>query len=147
MKTINKDGITYIGGDIVEKIVENNNELYGNESISFKVLDITEDDLPKVDMILCRDCLCHLSNENVLKALRNFKKSGAKYLLATSYPLTSQNWDINNGDFRPINLLIEPFNLPHPISKIHNGFIGIPSNYETDKTEYLFDLKDIGGIL
>jgi hypothetical protein len=119
MKEIKKDNIVYIGGDIVNELIEQNNQKYKMENISFKVIDITQDVLPTVDMIFCKDCLQHLSYENVFKALRNFKASRSIYLLTTSYPLTLSNWDIFNGDYRPLNLRIKPFNLPAPIVKIH----------------------------
>jgi hypothetical protein len=75
-------------------------------------------------MIFCKDCLQHLSYENVFKALETFKKSESKYLLTTSYPLTLINWDICDGDSRPLNLRKPPFNLPFPIIKIHENSIG-----------------------
>jgi 2-polyprenyl-3-methyl-5-hydroxy-6-metoxy-1,4-benzoquinol methylase len=139
MKTINKNDIHYTGGDIVKKIVDNNNKLYGSKNVDFIEIDIRKDELPKVDMILCKDCLQHLSIENVCKTLKNFKRSGSKYLMVTSYPLTSKNWDINDGDCRPLNLLIEPFNLSAPLCKIHEGIFG----GEIDRTEYFFELDKI----
>ena len=77
---------SYLGGDIVRELVEINQKKYSNENTRFIQLDVTTDRLPKVDLIFCKDCLQHLSNENVKKALSNFKKSGSKYLLVTSYP-------------------------------------------------------------
>ena len=38
-------------------------------------LDATCDQLPKVDTILCRDCLQHLTYEHAKQVLLNFKKS------------------------------------------------------------------------
>ena len=86
MKTVEKNGIKYIGGDIVPKIVRANNKNYKDENTSFKVIDITSDEIPQVDLIICRDCLQHLSQKNAKKALKNFKESGSKYLLVTNYP-------------------------------------------------------------
>jgi len=80
MKEVDKSGIQYIGADIVKPLIDENKKKYGAHNINFTVLDITKDALPKVDMIFCKDCLQHLSNENVFKALRNFKNSGSKYL-------------------------------------------------------------------
>ena len=89
MKLVDKSNLSkYYGGDIVLEEVQKNNELYSSESITFLHLDITTDDLPKVDLIFCRDCLQHLSEKKVIKALNNFKKSDAKYLLVTNYPKT-----------------------------------------------------------
>jgi 2-polyprenyl-3-methyl-5-hydroxy-6-metoxy-1,4-benzoquinol methylase len=83
MKDIPKDNIYYIGDDIVKKLIDQNNKKYKTENVSFKIIDITKDVLPASDMIFCKDCLQHLSYENIFKALINFKKSNSKYLLTT----------------------------------------------------------------
>ncbi|HVZ93307.1 MAG TPA: hypothetical protein VG797_02240 [Phycisphaerales bacterium] len=85
-------------------------------SLRFLTLDITRDQLPKVDLILCRDCLVHLSNKMVSAALNNFKSSGAKYLLTTTYPgaVQGENRDIATGQFRMVDLTLPPFNMPKP---------------------------------
>jgi hypothetical protein len=141
MKEVDKKNITYIGADIVREAIERNNEKYSQKNVSFRVLDITSDDLPTVDMLFCKDCLQHLSYENIFKALSNFKKSESKYLLTTSYSKTIYNWDIFNGDCRPLNLMKEPFNLPPPIIKIHEKSLGI--TVDSDKDLYLYKLWDI----
>jgi SAM-dependent methyltransferase len=118
MKEVPKNGVTYIGGDIVEELVAANNERYGGAGVSFQKIDITKDALPRADMIFCKDCLQHLSYQNAKRALRNFVTSSAVYLLTTSYPLTWKNWDIFDGDYHALNLRKAPFNLPEPLEKI-----------------------------
>jgi SAM-dependent methyltransferase len=145
MKEVDKQNIVYIGGDIVCELIEQNNLKYQDKNISFKVIDITKDILPTVDMIFCKDCLQHLSDENTFKALRNFKKSGSKYLLTTSYPLTLSNWDIIDGHYRALNLRIKPYKFPPPLVKIHEKWeseYGY-SSFEKDKYMYLYKLEDI----
>ncbi len=141
MKTVDKKDIKYIGGDIVPKIVRANNKNFENCNTSFEVIDITSDKIPKVDMIICRDCLQHLSYKNAKKALKNFKESGSTYLLVTSYPWTLENWSIPDGDFCPLNLLQKPFNLkPSYLEKIkETNRLG----NEPDKYLYLYKLDDI----
>lgn len=117
MKTLNLNGITYIGADIVPDLIAQNQEKYESPNRSFAVLDLTADALPSVDLVLCRDCLVHLSEAQVWNALRQIKKSGATYVLLTSFPNQKRNEDIVTGDWRPINLEIEPFNL-QPIDRI-----------------------------
>jgi len=111
MKEVDKKDIIYIGGDIVKSVIDENIKKYQQENITFKVLDITKDILPKVDMILCKDCLQHLSYENVKKSLMNFKQSGSKYLLVTTYPLTKKNWDILDGDYPTKGISIDCSNV------------------------------------
>lgn len=140
MKSVDKTGIKYIGGDIVDKIIRTNNKNYKDENTSFRVMDITSNKIPQVDLIICRDCLQHLSHKNVKKALKNFKDSGSKYLLVTNYPWTLDNYDIKNGDFNPLNLLEKPFELPAPIEKIKE--LNRDGNCP-DKYLYLYKLEDI----
>lgn len=141
MKAVDKSDIKYIGGDIVPKIIDENNKKFKDDNTSFEVIDITSDEIPKVDLIICRDCLQHLSQNHVKKALRNFKKSGSKYLLVTNYPWTLENYDIKDGDFNPLNLSQKPFNLsPNCVEKIkESDEIGNC----VDKYLYLYKLEDI----
>jgi len=121
MKTVNLNGVRYIGVDVVEPLIRRNVELYGSESRTFLTADITKDRLQHADIALCRHCLIHLSNRQVCMALRNLKNSGAEYLLATTFPLVTNNADIWPGSFRPINLEIQPFNLPKPLRIFHDS--------------------------
>jgi chemotaxis methyl-accepting protein methylase len=76
---------------------------YGSNDIEFHVINIITDHLPKADVILCRDCLVHLKLGDGLKAIQNFKRSGAKYLLSTTFPDHAENTD-EFRYWRPINL-------------------------------------------
>jgi hypothetical protein len=143
MKEVDKTDITYIGGDVVNEMIEENNKKYSAENVSFRVIDITKSDLPTVDMIFCKDCLQHLSYENIFKALKNFKKSNSKYLLTTSYSKTLYNWDIFDGDCRPLNLLKKPFCLPEPVMIIREKSRGGGWGVDNDKDMYLYDLNMI----
>jgi hypothetical protein len=142
MKEVDKDEIQYIGGDIVEQIVDKNNSLYRKENVSFKKIDITKDTLPCVDMIFCRDCLLHLSFEKIHKALKNFVTSGSTYLLTSSHPFTLKNYDILDGDFRELNLFKVPFNLPENyLYRIRE--IAEIEKIALDRSMYLWRLSDI----
>jgi hypothetical protein len=138
IKNIDLTNITYIGADIVNDLIESNKQKYNN--IDFRVLDITNDKLPMVDLIFVRDCLGHLSNENVLKAIQNMKESGSKFLLATSFTKYDVNTDIENGGWKCINLMISPFFLT-PIYLINEDCKEGYPNYN-DKCMILFKLND-----
>ena len=60
MEHVNLSGIQYIGGEIVPELVNNNQAKYGSELVEFRLIDITSDELPKVDMILNKDCFIQL---------------------------------------------------------------------------------------
>ncbi len=142
MKETALGDIQYIGADIVPDIIEQNQQRYGNLKRNFLVLDATQDALPYADLILCRDCLAHLSFENILRALKNFKRSGAKYLLVSNFNGCGQNRNIINGDFHPLNLLLPPFNLPQPLIAIDELSPENPDRY-FNKHIFLWELSSL----
>jgi len=105
----------YIGIDIVENLIQTNKRNYENGKYTFLCKDVTKDPLPKVDVILCRDCLAHLSLEDITETIKNFKKSGSKYLLTSTFPKVTINYEIESGGFRGVNLRAYPFHFPVPI--------------------------------
>lgn len=112
----------YLGADIVEALVVRNQAAYGRDgeaSRAFLRLDLTRDDLPEVELVFCRDCLVHLSNENIFRAFANLKRSGSRYLLTTSFTEHEQNQDIQDGDWRLLNFERAPFSLPKPLLVIN----------------------------
>lgn len=114
MKRIDLSQFHYTGGDIVPALIDRNNELYHSKNVDFKFIDITESTLPKVDLILCRDCFVHLSFREIYKAIKNIKRSKSTYLLMTSFIDHQLNLDINTGDWRPLNFENAPFNFNPP---------------------------------
>lgn len=108
----------YVGVEVVEELAAINQERYGNDRRQFVSLDVTRDDLPRVDLILCRDCLVHLKNGQIRAALRNFRRSGSTYLLATTFTGDHPNEEAPLGGWRPVNLKRAPFNLGPPLRLI-----------------------------
>lgn len=104
----------YIGADIVEQIIIENSKKFSSDIIDFVCLDIIVDDLPIVDIVLVRDCFVHFSDEDIFKALKNIYTSGSKYIITTNHFSTKKNKNILTGDWRPVNLRIEPFCFPKP---------------------------------
>jgi SAM-dependent methyltransferase len=118
MKELSLDLELYVGVDIVEEIIYQNRLRYKTSGIEFLVRDITKDRLPRADCILCRDCLNHLSFRYVFRALENFRRSRAKYLLVTTFTERAENEDIVTGGWRPLNLQQPPICLPPPLQLI-----------------------------
>jgi hypothetical protein len=108
----------YIGVDIVPALIDENRRRFPYPNWRFEVADLVEDDLPRGDAVLCRDALIHLSLADILRALSNIRRSGAKYLLATSHETISTNTNITTGGSRSVNLMLAPFNLPPPLERI-----------------------------
>ncbi len=116
MQDVDLSNIDYIGCDIDHLPTARWNAATGFNAYTFRFLeiDIVNGTLPRADAILCRDFMQHLPHEMVFQTLRNFARTGAEWLLMTSH-LNGTNTDIAKpGDFRPLNLLAPPFNLPEP---------------------------------
>lgn len=141
-KEIRQRNINYIGVDIVKEIITENNKKYQCNNIKFVNKDFLTDDLPKSDIIICRDCLVSLSNSDIKKAITNFKKSGSKYLLTTNFGRKRKNIDVTTGSWRPLCLENEPFNLPSPIYNILEKCTEA-NNLYNDKSLSLWNLSSI----
>ena len=120
ISTCNLD-IDYIGVDIVRSLIEANRKRADEGELAgrFITADITSDALPRADLVLCRDCLVHLSFQNIHRAVARFRASGAQFLLATTFPEWESNEDCEDGDWRALNFERAPFGWPAPLEMIN----------------------------
>ena len=146
MKDVNLEGIQYIGADIVPEIVLRNEQQFGNDWQRFQQLDLIRDTIPTVDLIFCRDCLVHLSHQAVQESLRNICDSGSKFLLTTTFPNRTVNEDILTGQWRVLNLEMDPFNFPSPIELLNEQFTEGDGAYH-DKSLGLWRISDLDVVL
>jgi hypothetical protein len=146
MSKVDLNGISYHGADIVEALIEINIREHQDENKKFSKINLLEDPLPEAELILCRDCLVHLSYDNIFKALKNISQSRSKYLLTTTFSSRTENRDIVTGQWRPINLQIAPFSFPEPIFMLDEVCIEADGIYrdkmlalwETDSLKQMF---------
>lgn len=115
MSTVELAVESYVGADIVWDLIKENKTKYASQNVRFECLDITRDNLPQVDLVLCRDLLVHLPFKLIDKALCNLKRSGSRYLLTTTFLQRGTNEEIELGGWRPIDLCAQPFCFPKPI--------------------------------
>lgn len=144
MKETNLGVEQYIGIDIVEAMIEKHKKNFGNPARTFLCLNLATDSLPKADLIFSRDCLVHLNFEDALKIIANFKRSGAKYLLTTTFVDRTRNNDLVGKDdfWRTLNMRLAPFNFPEPLLIVNEGCAEEAEQY-TDKSLGLWLLSDI----
>jgi hypothetical protein len=143
MRDVNLKGMSYIGCDIVQELIDKNNKQFSGSERKFICVNIVNEVLPKSDIILSRDCLVHLSNEQIFKALNNFVKSGSQYLLTTTSPDLRRNLDLGSNIWRPINLSLSPFLFNTPLEIINEGCTENDGIYR-DKSLALWKLEDVG---
>jgi SAM-dependent methyltransferase len=141
MRDIVDERHAYTGIDIVEELIAANREQHGSANRRFLCGDLTRDALPQADLILCRDCLVHFSYADIRAAIANCKRSGAKYLLTTTFP-GAANRDIRTGGWRPLNLQAPPFGFPPPVATIDEVPAGVQHDYP-DKKLCLWELASL----
>jgi hypothetical protein len=142
MKNVDLSKVNYIGADIVTDLISKNTLKYEQDNIKFRKLNLIQDELPKVDLIFCRDCLVHLSFKDIFLSLNNICNSQSSYLLTTTFTDRDHNLDIFAGQWRTLNLELSPFLLPTPIKVINEGCTEVDMKY-TDKSLALWRIKDI----
>jgi 2-polyprenyl-3-methyl-5-hydroxy-6-metoxy-1,4-benzoquinol methylase len=104
-------GVRYVGVDIVPALIGplQARAAAGEIRGEYRLADITGDPLPRCDAILCRDALVHLSFANIERAMANFRRSGATWLIATTFAAWQRNADCEDGDWRALNFERAPF--------------------------------------
>jgi hypothetical protein len=137
-------GVRYTGVDIVPWLIAENVRKAGRGELSgdFLTADITRDALPRADVILCRDCLVHLSFQNIARAISQFRASGARWLIATTFPQWETNQDCEDGDWRALNLERPPFSWPAPQALINERCTEGGGGW-SDKSLGLWELRDL----
>lgn len=142
MAHVDLDGIAYTGGDIVPALIERNRARHSRDGVTFQVIDLIAGPVPRADVIFCRDCLVHLSNAHVLAALANIRRSGATWLLTTTFPESGTNADIATGQWRPVDLTKPPFSLPAPQQMFRETYSG-EKGQQADKMLGLWRIGDL----
>jgi hypothetical protein len=108
--------IPYTGGDIVDDLILLNQKEHVTDQRSFQVIDLTKGPLPRRELVFSRDCLNHLSFQDIEKAIKNICSSGAHYLAVTQFPAQTINRDQGSGfTYRELNYHLAPFNWPEPL--------------------------------
>ncbi|WP_426431540.1 class I SAM-dependent methyltransferase [Winogradskyella sp. HB-48] len=120
----------YIAIDIVEALIKRNKRLFKADHLTFKCLDIAQDDLPTTYCVIIRQVFQHLSNQEIQQILD--KLTDYKYLILTEHiPIGNfiPNVDIiANSQNRlkhhsGVDILAEPFNLKVKEFKVVNEVI------------------------
>jgi hypothetical protein len=130
----------YLGLDIVDALITVNIQRHRGRKMYFQAGDLLTTPLPRADAILCRDCLVHLSNASIAQALKNFKASGSRYLLTTSFPQHQNSSIVQEGyQWQPLNLQAPPFLLGEPLAVIEEYAADV--NFEfRDKSLLIWNL-------
>lgn len=138
-------GVRYVGIDIVPALVEGLQARAAAGEIrgEYRLADLTTDELPRCDAILCRDCLVHLSFVNIERALASFRRSGAAWLITTTFPDWQVNADCEDGDWRALNFERAPFHWGPPVELLNENCQEAGGGWR-DKSMGVWRLAEIG---
>lgn len=112
-KVLNWGSIEYYGYDAAEAVIQNNKVKYGTPRIHFQCCDAIHTDLPKADLLICKDVLQHLPNSYIHDFIA--KLGNYKFCLITNDIAYEKgfrkhtNKDIPMGSGRCVNLAKKPF--------------------------------------
>jgi hypothetical protein len=119
-------GLAYTGYDISGLIIEENRRRFAaRPGFSFDTFDVVEQDIAprgRFDVIFCRHLMFHLTPAHNMRLLRRFERSGAKYLMATTYLRANEN----DKDFvlafgHKVNLFRPPYCMRDPLRMYVDG--------------------------
>ena len=128
-RLVNWEGIQYVGYDVVKPVVRANQKKFGSDTITFVHGDAMNMNLPKADLLICKEVLQHLPHKEIQKLINQIHKF--KYCLITNdadpKTLSSVNSDLSKANFnkgftRLLDLTAPPFNLKG--EKVLHYFVG-----------------------
>ncbi len=107
-------GADYLGVDIVPSLVSTLRSAHQRPGVRFEVVDPEKWIMPQVDLVICKDVLQHLSNQEALSLVRRFEASARWVLYCNDVPRPTDpvNEDTVRGGFRRIDLSKPPFLVP-----------------------------------
>ncbi|WP_316649650.1 class I SAM-dependent methyltransferase [Ovoidimarina sediminis] len=135
--------VDYSGFDIDRPTIERNISRYGSDRIHFAAANICRDPLPSCDLLIVRDCLFHLSTEDIGRFLENAAQTEYRLLLTSTHTVDEgfKNTDIQSGDFRILDLFSPPFNFPK--SAVIDRVKDFPEGYPIERDMILLKKADV----
>ncbi len=131
MQHVDLTGIDYHGFEI-SNTLNDFNQQFTRDNVHFDILDITSDPLPQADMMMCRDCLVHLTFDMRWAFFENFVASGITWLLITTWLRPDNRWVYHNGGEKSFNMTAEPFSFPQPVELVLETADELPANIADD---------------
>jgi hypothetical protein len=126
-KQVDWTGLTYDGYDVALGPIRYNADHYTTRKIHFHQL-VNEVELAPADLLISKDVLHHLPNDDVQHYLAMFKERFSYILLFYAvFPDDNLNGPIELGDYRGLRLDLPPFNEALEIvDEWDNPLFGVP---------------------
>jgi hypothetical protein len=84
----------------------------------------------------------HFPDDDVVASIRNMQRTGARWLLTTTFIDCPANEPIELGWWRPLNLEAPPFDFPRPVRMLEDVPLVDPERYR-DKRLALWELPTL----
>jgi len=110
----------YVGVDVVPRLIDENRRRYGREGVEFRVSPADPSELPSADLLIAKDVLQHLPNEEVMSFLGTVAPRYGMTLL-TNDTGDEPNGNIEIGGWRPLDLLATPFDADGTVVAVFRG--------------------------
>ena len=106
-------GISYLGLDVSDYIIEVNTAAYTSDHCKFGVINDPSElsELGPFDLVICKDAMQHMPNDTINQYLDKFEKIGRHCLITNDiYPNgIGLNHDIEDGGWRSVDIRQPPF--------------------------------------
>ena len=128
----------YVGVDVVPDLIEFNQSKFSTKDVTFKLLDITTDNLPKGDLVVVRQVLQHLTNQQIKDVLVKIRMVYKHFILTEHNPKRKNfhpNVDIPTG--------------PSIRANINSGLVieKPPFSFECLERKVLSEVPHSGGVI
>lgn len=129
MKTVNLEGVEYLGVDIVTDLVENLQKTYTTSTIKFQKMNVLQEPPESVDVWFCRDFLNLLDLQQTGQFFSKFLESKSLYLALTTVEFNDadnlgspqNSLDGYTGIQRMVDIFQPPFRLGDPKKILFDG--------------------------
>lgn len=144
----------YVAGDVVAGVIDQNRRKYSGHNVDFRLLDMSEDDLPDGDVVFIRQVLQHLSNAEISAILERVCTKYPRLILTEHLPVSPDfepNIDKEAGHGIRLNvnsgiiIECEPFNVEYRSARLMcnvfvpaGGLVGLPWDSRITTTLYEF---------
>jgi len=111
-RLVDWNNVEYTGIDIASNVIQDNLKKYSANNVKFIETPADSNDVPPADLLIIKDVLQHLSDDEVKLFIKNILPR-FKFALITNCtePLSDLNRAISSGEFRPLDISKSPFNL------------------------------------
>jgi hypothetical protein len=127
---------SYIACDVVPELIEHNRRLFVRDNLSFIVMDAAKDSLPTGDIVIVKQVLQHLRNDQIAAIVRKLSQYRT-WIISEHIPIGSftPNLEMLTGESVRIN--------------IHSGVVLTepPFSVEPSHTELLSEVEAHAGLI